>query len=315
MANIARWIELISKQKYSCSYTFQLDGIGLLRQLQFEEFLYRKVAPVAERCLFFIVNNHSRTGSKAVVLGLAGKPQHFVKDVEETKARGISLIRRFTGGGTVIVDECSVNTSVIASTRFADKLSPTYICGWSFENVFRNSGIFNDRFVLIEGDFVVKNSNKLTPDERSRSHDNAQGDLEYHKVAGNSQAYNAKAFVHHTVFPWDISPLISEVLLHPEKAPDYRKGRKHTDFLRSIREALDPKQCINTINDFENSLCKGIESISSNKLDRHVHVTVSLDSAGADDITNSLQSDSLSLSGDFIEQAISILDSPSTMEY
>ncbi|GFE55771.1 RNA binding protein protein [Babesia ovis] len=291
-----------------------LDGIGLLRQLQFEEFLYRKVAPVAEKTAFFVVNNHARTGSKAVVMGLAGKPEQFVKDVEETKARGISLIRRFTGGGTVIVDECSLNTSFIASTWFAKDVAPTDICRWSYEKVFLKSGIFNDRFVFVEGDYVVKKQNHTGDSTANRNDDGTEGEYSYHKVAGNSQAFNAKAFVHHTVFPWNISPLISQILLQPSKAPDYRRGRHHTDFMRSVTEALDPDQGISSITEFEEKLCGKVGTTFGSMLDRVVHISVSK-SETQNDICDALDSHKICLSEEFIEQAIATLPSPATKEY
>ncbi|GIX64101.1 lipoate-protein ligase 2, putative [Babesia caballi] len=309
MARVRQWIHALARQKRSCFYTFQLDGISLLRQLQFEEFLYRKVAPVAERCVFFLVNNHNRTGAKSVVMGLAGKAQHFVKNVEETKARGISIIKRFTGGGTVIVDECSLNTSIIASTQFARNVSPTGICDWSYENIFRNCGIFNDRFGVVEGDFVVKG---LGPSSGESGTTTANAAELYHKVAGNSQAFNTKAFVHHSVFLWSMSPLISQVLLHPQKTPDYRNGRDHMSFLRSVREALHPSHHAWTMDDFENALCERA-GLEQHQLDCRVHVNVSARCSDAGDIRDTLQNDATNLSDEFIGEAISMLEVPSTI--
>ncbi|GBE61322.1 cyclin-dependent kinase regulatory subunit [Babesia ovata] len=312
MTGVARWIELLSKQKQRCFYVFQLDGIGILRQLLFEEFLYRKVAPVAGNCAFFLVNNHSRTGTKAVVMGLAGKAHQFVRDVNETKSRGITIIRRFTGGGTVIVDECSVNTSLIASTQLAKDISPTDICRWSYDNVFRGCGIFNQKFKCIEGDFVVEDLTKLDSNDGSEIRDPAQSSHIY-KVAGNSQAFNNKAFVHHSVFPWSISPLISQVLLRPTKMPKYRDGRDHISFVRSVRKALDPDQCLNTVDEFEEMLCKCAGLKLSNELDRRAHVRVSVDRKATDDIDKIFQNDSTHLSEAFIDDAIATLESPATM--
>ncbi|CDR95499.1 hypothetical protein, conserved [Babesia bigemina] len=311
MTNIARWVELLSKQKQSCFYVFRLDGIGLLRQLLFEEFLYRKVAPVAENCAFYLVNNHSRTGTKAVVMGLGGKAHQFVRDVNETKSRGISIIRRFTGGGTVIVDECSVNTSLIASTQFAKDICPTDICRWSYDNVFSGCGIFNDKFKCIEGDYVVEEYGDMESNNSTGMGDAEQSPLIY-KVAGNSQAFNNKAFVHHSVFPWSISPLISQVLLRPAKMPKYREGRDHISFVRSVREALDPDQRLNTADEFEEILCKRAGLKLSNMLDRRVHVEVSVDRKAAEDIGTMFQNDSAHFSEAFIDDAIATLELPST---
>ncbi|EDO05319.1 lipoate---protein ligase family protein [Babesia bovis T2Bo] len=309
MAKLLKWIDHLSAQTYHSLYTFQLDGIDLLRQLQFEEFLYRKVAPATEKAAFFIVNNHKRTGAKAVVMGFAGKPEQFVKDVEKTKHDGISIIKRFTGGGTVIVDENSLNTSIIASTAISKDISPTKICEWSYENIFKRSGLFNERFINLEGDYVVKGDNPAKTYNVSEQ----AIPYEYHKVAGNSQAFNIKAFVHHTVFPWNISPLISQLLVQPTKAPKYRQGRHHTEFMRCVTEALNPHLGMKTITDFEEGLCEKVNSSFGSLFDRKIHVTVSK-LPSPHNISNAIDKNLIHLSDEFIQQAILCLSNPATQE-
>lgn len=312
MTKISQWIRSLVDTKQRCFYTFQMDGVDLLRQLQFEEFLYRKVAPLADRCVFFLINNHRRTGTEAVVMGLSGKESDFVKDPEGTRSRGIKIIKRFTGGGTVIVDKCSINTSVIASTQLANKLSPMQICSWSYENVFKNCGLFNERFTIVEGDFVVKDSISEDSVNTAVTLDGQAPAKTYYKVAGNSQAYNDKAFVHHSVFLWDISPLISQILLHPKKTPTYRGGRDHMCFLRSVREALDIRMGLTTIDGFEQALCDRVGRSLLGQTNRNVHVKVSVNQQHDGDIRDALNSDEISLSDSFLDEAISKIGSPLT---
>lgn len=312
MSHVAQWIRQLSQKTQRCLYTIQLDGVDLLRQLKFEEFLYRKVAPVAEGCAFFLVNNHRRTGSRAVVMGFSGNERDFVKDPEETKARGVSIIRRFTGGGTVIVDECSLNTSLIASTQIAKNMSPNLICNWSYDNVFKDCGIFSDRFAVVEGDFVVKDVRKMQSCEQGAREPTEDSSHSYYKVAGNSQAFNHLAFVHHSVFLWSMSPLISQILLHPKKTPNYRDGRDHMSFLRSIREALDTNCNVSTIDDFERALCnRGAKNLLE-KMNRKVHVIVSATAEEDGDILQSLHRNSVLLSDKLIDDAIAMLHRPVT---
>lgn len=56
------------------------------------------------------------------------------------------------------------------------------------------------------------------------------------KFGGNAQAISKDRWVHHTSFLWDYLPERMELLKHPSRAPEYRAGRAHSDFIVPLRE-------------------------------------------------------------------------------
>ena len=56
------------------------------------------------------------------------------------------------------------------------------------------------------------------------------------KFGGNAQAISKDRWVHHTSFLWDYVPERMELLKHPSRAPDYRAGRDHSDFIVPLRQ-------------------------------------------------------------------------------
>ncbi|KAG2424617.1 hypothetical protein HXX76_014342 [Chlamydomonas incerta] len=61
------------------------------------------------------------------------------------------------------------------------------------------------------------------------------------KVGGNAQAITGKRWLHHTSFLWDYDPAHMALLRHPPKAPKYREGRGHGDFVTRLCEVLHPE--------------------------------------------------------------------------
>ena len=80
---------------------------------------------------WFVINDG--VAQPAIVLGISGKPQEVVH-LDAAKALNVPLIRRFTGGGTVVVDENSIMTSFIMHGPTAAPEIPCYprpIMAWS----------------------------------------------------------------------------------------------------------------------------------------------------------------------------------------
>lgn len=159
-----------------------------------------------------------------IVLGLSGKPRLLV-DLEACHAGlaagRIEMIRRFTGGGTVVLGPDSLLVSWIV--RDADPSpahanpSPTSIMEWSeelYRPLFEQLLQRDVSFKLRENDYVVS------------------GNL---KFAGNAQAITRGDFVHHTSFLWDWDPAHMALLTVPQKQPEYRRHRPHSDFLTPLR--------------------------------------------------------------------------------
>jgi lipoate-protein ligase A len=151
----------------------------------------------------------------AIVLGYSAKVPTLV-DVDLAKKNNIPLIRRFTGGGTVIVDHRAFFTSLIMNAEdLGIKPYPRNIMDWSesvFKPVFSEITTSDGVFSLRENDYVI-------------------GDL---KVGGNAQSITRGRFVHHTSFLWDFDADNMKYLLMPSKRPDYRGDRDHNDFLTRL---------------------------------------------------------------------------------
>lgn len=57
------------------------------------------------------------------------------------------------------------------------------------------------------------------------------------KFGGNAQSITRNRWIHHSTFLWDFCNIkLEKYLRHPNKAPDYRKKRNHSDFLCRIKD-------------------------------------------------------------------------------
>ena len=82
------------------------------------------------------------------------KPQELV-NLQAAHSAGVSLIRRFTGGGTVVVDSDSIRTSIIVHGPTAVPDVPCYprpIMSWT-------EGVFGG-FLHRHGDFSLRENGK-----------------------------------------------------------------------------------------------------------------------------------------------------------
>ncbi|PNH04768.1 hypothetical protein TSOC_009061 [Tetrabaena socialis] len=58
------------------------------------------------------------------------------------------------------------------------------------------------------------------------------------KCGGNAQAITGRRWLHHTSFLWDFVPDRMTLLRQPPKAPQYREGRSHSDFVVRLCDVL-----------------------------------------------------------------------------
>ena len=112
----------------------RLQGVPILKQLQYEEILLRRTS-----ANWLLLNKDMPDLS--IVLGFSGKIPELVDEHEVKKSdKSIELIRRYTGGGTVIVDDSTFFTSFIMNNKDAHcKPYPRDIMQWSnivFQPVF-----------------------------------------------------------------------------------------------------------------------------------------------------------------------------------
>lgn len=176
-----------------------MQGVSIFEQLQLEEALLRLSED--NWCLI----NHG--SSKAIVLGISAKPENVV-DLKRLSLQPVPLIRRFSGGGTVFIDENTLFTTFIFNhSSFPDKFLK-----WTeqfYKPVFEPLP-----FALKENDFAI-------------------GD---NKCGGNAQYFQKNRCLHHTSFLFDYDAANMECLLFPQKTPHYRQGRSHDQFLTRLKD-------------------------------------------------------------------------------
>ena len=196
-------------------------GLDVLRQLRLEEALLR-----VDSGNWVIVNDGAP--SPAVVLGISGRPHRLV-DVAAAHRDGLRVIKRFTGGCTVVVDRDTQFVSIILNRDAVPglELFPAPLMRWTGELY---GGEDNPHAVFRD-----------VPGWRLRENDYVVGDL---KVGGNAQSIAKDRWLHHTSFLWNYEPRMMRYLTIPEKQPAYRAGRDHGAFITPLsglgfaREAL-----------------------------------------------------------------------------
>ncbi len=200
------------------------ENLPIFEQLQLEEALLRTNTEN-----WVILNMGSPL---AIVMGISTTPDQVV-NLPLAIENKIPIIQRFSGGGTVIVDENTLFvTFIFQKTTHTFELFPKSILEWCF-NIFKQS-LNIPAFALTENDFT----------------------LEGKKVGGNAQYIKKDRFLHHSSFLWDFENNAMSYLLHPPKEPSYRKGRNHLEFITKLSPYISK-------NKFNESL---ISSLSLNYL-------------------------------------------------
>ena len=193
-------------------HIIRLKNVPIFEQLLLEEQLLR-----SDERNFLICNEGS---SKAIVMGISGKVENLV-DVEKAKALSSPLIKRYSGGGTVFIDENTLFLSFICNKKEVSfEAYPEKIMKWS-EEIYQKA-LDLPGFALKENDFVI-------------------GD---YKCGGNAQYITKNRFVQHTSFLWSYLPQNMAALLNPSKAPKYREGRDHMSFLCMLKDHLLEKNSL-----------------------------------------------------------------------
>lgn len=188
-------------------YLINLNGIDILEQLQLEEALLRN-----DKRNFCILNHNAK---RAIVMGISGK-EHELIDIEKVQTDAIPVIRRFSGGGTVITDPSTLFSSFIFNHSLLNiSPFPESILQWT-ASFYKNALDIQD-FNLKEHDYALRNL----------------------KCAGNAQYLRKERFVHHSTFLWDYSKENMSYLLQPKKMPAYRENRSHLDFLCTLKPFIE----------------------------------------------------------------------------
>lgn len=179
------------------------------------------------------INKNNINKKPLIVLGISAKVNELVnKDIAIND--NIKLLKRFTGGGTVIIDNnCCLISFIITNKNnknnniqnllYPKHSYPRDIMKWSedliYSNVFNDLLPKNSNFHLKDNDYVIFNDKK---------------------IGGNAQAISSSRFVHHTSFLFNYNKnLMEKYLKLPTNQPDYRKNRKHSDFLFTLNDYIN----------------------------------------------------------------------------
>ena len=190
--------------------TFKLlrfSHLPIQKQLHLEENLLRH-----EKGNYIVLNTET---PPAIVLGISNK-EHDLVHLDALPSH-IPLVRRFSGGGTVIVDEETVFVTFICNkTDFAFAPYP--------EPILR---------------FAAAQLKLSLPDLELKENDFVVGDK---KCGGNALYIKKDRWLIHTSFLWSYAPDRMALLKHPAKAPSYRGDRSHVDFLCPVSSLLPCKR-------------------------------------------------------------------------
>src|SRR5687767_508106 len=132
------------------NYTFhllRLQNIPIFKQLQIEEALLR-----ADQRNWCVVNEGS---SPAIVMGISGKYDQLVNH-NLMLQKPVPLIRRFTGGGTVFIDEHTCFYTLIGNREILNiPCYPERLLRWTEE--LYAPALKGHSFSLQENDYVLGN--------------------------------------------------------------------------------------------------------------------------------------------------------------
>jgi lipoate-protein ligase A len=154
----------------------------------------------------------------AIVMGLSGKPEELI-DPFFFEQSPVPVIRRFSGGGTVFIEENTLFVTFLFDRADIDLgQCPQTLMQWT-EAIYRP--IFCDAaFQARENDYVI-------------------GDK---KIGGNAQYIAKTKWLHHTSFLWDYCQKNMQLLKMPPKTPEYRQKRAHDAFLTKLKHHFQSRE-------------------------------------------------------------------------
>ncbi len=179
----------------------ELNNCFIQDQLHLEEKLLRE-----EKDQYCLLNTGS---APAIVMGISGKAPLLIHEEQNT----LPILRRFSGGGTVVIDENTIFVTFICNK--ASHPFPAYpepILRWAHSMLA-----------------------PLTPGLELRENDFVIGEK---KCGGNALYIKKDRWLLHTSFLWDFDPQKMSLLKYPPKTPIYRQGRSHEEFICRLSDHL-----------------------------------------------------------------------------
>lgn len=189
-----------------------LRNYPIFKQLQLEEAILR-----ADEDNWCLINEGT---PEAIIMGISGRSE-LMLNTERLKEKPVPIIRRFSGGGTVFVNE---HTHFITFIGNSEQLRvppcPQKVLQWT-EDIYKP---------LFQGlDFQIRDNDYVFGDR---------------KFGGNAQYMRKNRWLHHSSLLWDFDSSNMEYLKMPPKQPSYRQQRCHTEFLCCLSDYLSDRALI-----------------------------------------------------------------------
>jgi lipoate-protein ligase A len=155
-----------------------------------------------------------------VVVGYANKVATEV-NVAACEARSIPVLRRCSGGGTVVQGPGCLNYTLVLRITAN---GPLHNIGVANQFIMRQNRAVLE--LVVKRPVAVRGHTDLAIGER--------------KFSGNSQRRRKHFLLFHGTFLLNFDfALVSKLLPMPSKQPDYRESRAHTDFLMNFNKSPD----------------------------------------------------------------------------
>jgi lipoate-protein ligase A len=154
--------------------------------------------------------------SLAVVVGAGGKLADEVR-LDRCAADGVPVARRSSGGGTVLLGPGCLLYSLVLPMS-ADSALKDLNASYRF--------IMGRLADALAADVAWAGTSDLMWNDR--------------KISGNAQQRKRGHLLHHgtLLYAFDV-PLIERYVSHPPRMPDYRRGRRHDDFVANLPMAVE----------------------------------------------------------------------------
>lgn len=154
-----------------------------------------------------------------VVVGYGNRIEREV-NVEECRRRGVPILRRCSGGGTVVQGPGCLNYAV--TLRIPERGLLTTVTGTNAFVMERNRAALA---ALLDKTIGVQGHTDLAFEEWTG----------WFKFSGNAQRRRREALLFHgtILYDFDIS-LMKELLHFPSAQPEYRGNRSHTEFVANL---------------------------------------------------------------------------------
>ena len=158
----------------------------------------------------------------AVILPRRGEPARWVRG-PACAARGVPLLERVSGGGAVVVGPGCLTFALVLSLEARPRLADVaHSYDWLLA---REAGVLARETGLPARELGVPACGAIV----ARSTDLALRDR---KFAGHAQRRVRGGLLHHGVLLYDFDiDLIDSLLAEPSRAPAWRRGRSHREFL------------------------------------------------------------------------------------